>query len=135
MTEHALIMCREPGRHSTVDKGHEWNASLLRLESRLELCTKKVPHTIRVSVFSREQVVPLSCLQCWVHPAHQCRGSCSMFSFPTCTLVLLPFFPSLPFCSLWSYFRFIQHWGILTSDLSVRDSRYEWFPEGTSRHL
>ena len=23
MTEHALIMCREPGRHSTLDKGHE----------------------------------------------------------------------------------------------------------------
>ena len=23
MTEHALILCREPGRHSTLDKGHE----------------------------------------------------------------------------------------------------------------
>ena len=23
MTEHAVIMCREPGRHATLDKGHE----------------------------------------------------------------------------------------------------------------
>ena len=27
MTEHALIMCREPGRHSTLDKGHEEGGS------------------------------------------------------------------------------------------------------------
>ena len=26
MTEHALIMCRETGRHSTLDKGHEEGA-------------------------------------------------------------------------------------------------------------
>ena len=26
MTEHALIMCQEPGRHSTLDKGHEEEA-------------------------------------------------------------------------------------------------------------
>ena len=30
MTEHALIMCREPGRHSTLDKGHEEGGSALR---------------------------------------------------------------------------------------------------------
>ena len=27
MTEHALILCREPGRHSTLDKGHEEGGS------------------------------------------------------------------------------------------------------------
>ena len=27
VTEHALIMCREPGRHSTLDKGHEEGGS------------------------------------------------------------------------------------------------------------
>ena len=27
MTEHALIMCREPGRHFTLDKGHEEGGS------------------------------------------------------------------------------------------------------------
>ena len=27
MTEHALIMCRETGRHSTLDKGHEEGGS------------------------------------------------------------------------------------------------------------
>ena len=27
MTEHALIMCREPGRPSTLDKGHEEGGS------------------------------------------------------------------------------------------------------------
>ena len=27
MTEHALIMCGEPGRHSTLDKGHEEGGS------------------------------------------------------------------------------------------------------------
>ena len=27
MTEHALIMCREPRRHSTLDKGHEEGGS------------------------------------------------------------------------------------------------------------
>ena len=27
MTEHALIMCREPGRLSTLDKGHEEGGS------------------------------------------------------------------------------------------------------------
>ena len=27
MTENALIMCREPGRHSTLDKGHEEGGS------------------------------------------------------------------------------------------------------------
>ena len=27
MTEHALIMCREPGRPSTLDKGHEEGVS------------------------------------------------------------------------------------------------------------
>ena len=28
MTEHALIMCRKPGRHSTLDKGHEEGGSV-----------------------------------------------------------------------------------------------------------
>ena len=27
MTVHALILCREPGRHSTLDKGHEEGGS------------------------------------------------------------------------------------------------------------
>src|SRR5574341_945614 len=27
VTEHALILCREPGRHSTLDKGHEEGGS------------------------------------------------------------------------------------------------------------
>ena len=27
MTEHALIMCQEPGRPSTLDKGHEEGGS------------------------------------------------------------------------------------------------------------
>ena len=27
MTEHALILCREPGRHSTLVKGHEEGGS------------------------------------------------------------------------------------------------------------
>ena len=33
MTEHALILCREPGRHSTLDKGVLGHSALVRLET------------------------------------------------------------------------------------------------------
>ena len=34
MTEHALILCREPGRHSTLDKGHEEEARHTQMRDR-----------------------------------------------------------------------------------------------------
>ena len=37
MTEHALIMCREPGRHSTLDKGHEEGGSAYANAGKLKL--------------------------------------------------------------------------------------------------
>ena len=35
VTEHALIMCREPGRHSNLDKGHEEGGSVCRYALKL----------------------------------------------------------------------------------------------------
>ena len=52
MTEHALIMCREPGRPSTLDKGHVTKAEEAEVEQfyddlqdLLELIPKKMSFT------------------------------------------------------------------------------------------
>ena len=55
-------------------------------------------------------------------------------AFPPCVLVLLPFLLSLPFCSLWSYFRFIQHWGILTCKEGKNVSRLSQLLLWTAAH-
>ena len=65
MTEHALIVCREPGRHSSLDKSHEEGGSAyanagssLRSPpgyTRVYVCTQHPPTTDprALSMYSR----------------------------------------------------------------------------------
>ena len=46
MTEHALILCREPGRHSTLDKGHEEGGSAYANVESLEISPRTYGHLI-----------------------------------------------------------------------------------------